>query len=157
MESALWTVHSRDLIHYAAGLIGPTEAEDVVSSVFLRIMERQGFSSIDDPRRYLFRAVLNECRMRFRRVSRQRMLYLGNLDVVLPPELHPEVFEAVMTLPIQQRAAIYLVYWEDLSVDDTATLMDISPGTVKRYLHLARRKLRPWLESHVPEGASHAE
>jgi RNA polymerase sigma-70 factor (ECF subfamily) len=49
---------------------------------------------------------------------------------------------AVAALPARQRAAVFLRYWEDLSVDEVAQHMGTRPGTVKRYLHLARRSLK---------------
>jgi len=45
-------------------------------------------------------------------------------------------------LPARQRAAVYLVYWGDETIERTATLMGAAPGTVKRYLHMARRRLK---------------
>ena len=53
-----------------------------------------------------------------------------------------EILAAVLRLPAQQRAATYLVYWADQSITDTSRLMGLRPGTVKRYLFLARRNLR---------------
>lgn len=62
-------------------------------------------------------------------------------------EQQPEVLAAVLALPVRQKAATYLVYWEGLSVQETARLMGIRPGTVKRYLYLARRVLKGALDA----------
>ncbi len=63
-------------------------------------------------------------------------------------DAHPEVTAAVLGLPPQQRAATYLVYWADQSIQETAALMGVRPGTVKRYLHLARRRIKGVLDAH---------
>jgi DNA-directed RNA polymerase specialized sigma24 family protein len=49
-------------------------------------------------------------------------------------------------LPLQQRAAIYLVYWEGCEPTEAARLLGVQPGTLRRYLHLAREKLRRYLD-----------
>jgi RNA polymerase sigma-70 factor (ECF subfamily) len=67
----------------------------------------------------------------------------------VPVDPQPEVLEAVLALPLGQRAATFLVYWADLSVAGTAELMGVRPGTVKRYLHLARAKLEGVLDEQV--------
>ena len=60
--------------------------------------------------------------------------------------MRPDVFTAVVGLPERQRAAVYLTYWRDLPVQEVAALMGCRPGTVKRYLHLARHRLRGTLQ-----------
>jgi RNA polymerase sigma-70 factor (ECF subfamily) len=60
----------------------------------------------------------------------------------------PEVYAAVAGLPAQQRAATYLVYWLDMSIADAARTMGVRAGTVKRYIHLARKTLEGILDAH---------
>lgn len=141
-DEALYNKHKDDLIRYATVLVGPADAEDVLSAVVVRVLERRALSDLDNARAYLFRSVLNEARGRARRknppVTSDRPEYI--------PEQDFEVAAAIRQLPPRQRAAIYLVYWEDRSVEETARLMGAGPGTIKRYLHLARNKLRGVLE-----------
>lgn len=146
-DADIWLKCKDDLVRYAAVLVGPAEAEDVVSTVFLRVLDRRRLDDLEDARRYLFRAVLNESRTRgSRRSSRP-----GFVDVVVPPpsDPQPEILDAVLSLPMRQRAATFLVYWADLSVAEAAEMMATRPGTVKRYLHLARQKLKGVLDEHV--------
>lgn len=142
-DETIFRKNSGDLVRYAAVLVGPAEAEDVVSEVVLRILERRRLQDLDDARPYLFRAVLNECKTRLAR--RRTVFDASALEEMAAPtsgaDTHPEVTEAVLALPPQQRAATYLVYWADMSVAETSDLMGVRPGTVKRYLHLARRRI----------------
>lgn len=138
-DEALWNKHREELIRYATLLVGPDEAEDVLSTVVLRVLQRRSLTDLDDPRPYLFRGVLNESRSVGRRRSRRPV------DVVsdeLPRYVDPGVLDAVRALPERQRAAVYLTYWRDLPVAETASLMGCRSGTVKRYLHLARLRLK---------------
>jgi DNA-directed RNA polymerase specialized sigma24 family protein len=146
-EAEIWLACKDDLVRYAAVLLGPRDAEDVVSTVVVRVLGGRRLGDLEDARRYLFKSVLNECRTR---AVRQREGF-GLVDLPEPPpaDPQPEVFEAVMSLPVAQRAATFLVYWADLSIGETARLMGTRPGTVKRYLHLARGKLKGVLDERV--------
>jgi len=145
-DSEIFRKHKDDLVRYAAALVGPDTAEDVVSAVVLRLLERKSLGDLDDARAYLFRAVLNQSR----NVAGRRRHHVDLIDVPGPPtsEPTPEVISAVLGLPVRQRAATFLVYWADMSVDETARLMGARPGTVKRYLRLARRTLKGALDEH---------
>jgi len=135
-----------DLIRYATVLVGPTGAEDVVSTVVLRVLARKRLQDLDEPRAYLFRAVLNESKTRLSR--RRTHLSTSEVGMVPADDPEPDILQAVLELPAQQRAATYLVYWAGMTVAETAGLMGIRPGTVKRYLYLARNSLKGVLDEH---------
>lgn len=137
-DESIYTKHKDDLIRYASVLVGAADAEDVLSTVILRVLERRSLADLEDARAYLFRAVLNEARGKARRK-----------EIALPaerpswlPERDHQVAAGLRSLPPRQRAAVYLVYWEDQTVAEAAKTMGTRPGTIKRYLHLARRKLK---------------
>lgn len=143
-DASIWRKHQEELVRYATILVGPDHAEDVLSNVVVRVMNRRGsLASLDDARPYLFRAVLNESRNHVRRRSRPSV-WVSSVD--MPVEIRPDVIAAVGSLPARQRAAVYLTYWRDLRIKDVAELMGCRPGTVKRYLFLARRRLKETLE-----------
>lgn len=139
-DEAIYTKLKDDLIRYATAVVGPNHADDVLSTVMVRVLRRRSLSSLDDPRAYLFRAVLNESRGVLRRKPLNPLPAPEFSDGI--PEPDWGVVAAVAGLPARQRAAVFLRYWEDLTVEDIAVLIGTRPGTVKRYLHLARRKLK---------------
>lgn len=61
------------------------------------------------------------------------------------------VSRALLGLTAQQRLAVALRYWDDMTVSEVAAAMRVKPGTVKRYLHDAAEVLRPLLGDHVEE------
>jgi RNA polymerase sigma-70 factor (sigma-E family) len=63
---------------------------------------------------------------------------------------------ALRRLPPRQRAAIVLRYWEDLSVEQTAQLLDCSTGTVKSQCARGLRSLREELNEAVEPRAEGA-
>ena len=56
---------------------------------------------------------------------------------------------AVHGMPVQQRAETDLVYWAGHPVAETAELMGVGAGTVKRYLSLARNRLKGVLHART--------
>ncbi len=142
-DEAIYTKVKDDLIRYATVLVGPDDAEDVVSVVVLRALRRRSLAELDEPRAYLFRAVLNEARGVHRRRRPVHSLAEGS---TWDPEPDDAVVRAIRALPDRQRAAVYLVYWEDLTIEEAARTLGTRTGTVKRYLHLARKSLRGVLQ-----------
>lgn len=57
-------------------------------------------------------------------------------------ELHERVLDAVNALSPENRAATLMFYYDGLTLDEIATLLDISVGAVKGRLHKARARLR---------------
>jgi RNA polymerase sigma-70 factor (sigma-E family) len=81
---------------------------------------------------------------------------LPDRPVVESDSDRPLVLEALRALPPRQRAVVVLRFYEDLSVEQTATALGINAGTVKSQTSHAMAKLRSLLgESVIPEGANH--
>ena len=138
-NTEVYAKYRDELLRYATALVGPNDAEDVVSTVVLRTIRRRRLDQLENPRGYLLKAVLNEARGLGRRRNHSRLP--DELEQVAPPDL-VEVLDALWQLPVRQRAATYLYYWESAPVVEIAETMGIGSGTVKRYLHLARRRLK---------------
>ena len=58
-----------------------------------------------------------------------------------------DLWKAVRSLPEQQRDAVLLVYGEDMSHAEAATIMGCSENTVSWHVHEARKRLRILLEA----------
>jgi len=137
-------------MRFAASLVGAEDADDVVSEAVVRTLRGGPLASLDNPRAYLMQAVLNTARERGRPLTRERAAACGHAGMreavpVVSVE-SPELTETVMRLPVRQRAAVFLVYFEDLAPSDAAHVLGVRPATLRRYLLLARRKLRGWLD-----------
>lgn len=63
-----------------------------------------------------------------------------------PPLDRDRLRHAIVALPPEQRAAIALFHFEELSVAEVAVALNVPVGTVKTRLMHARRKLRAALE-----------
>jgi RNA polymerase sigma-70 factor (ECF subfamily) len=138
-DSVLFSRLRPELLRYANALVGPSEGEDVVMTVVERTLRRTLLGDLDNAKGYLLKAILNEARGRGRRAA---TVQLGDVLTEGADPGMAEVIDVLMALPTRQRAAIYLHYWEGLPVAELADVMGVAGGTVKRYLHLARKKLK---------------
>lgn len=147
-NAEIYGKYADDLVRFATGLVGPSDAQDVVSNAVVRVMWSKRWPDVANYKAYLYQAVLNEARMHHRSTMRRRAREqrASGTDVIYPKEVRPEVLEAVGKLSAQQRAAIYLTYWEGLGVDEVAVRLGVRQGSVKRHLARGRAKLRGTLE-----------
>lgn len=144
-DEQVYRQYSQELTRYATGLVGPFDAPDVVSDACLRAFGSRVWPDVIDRRAYLYRVVFSVANDHHRRTLSRRLREMRVAVRETEPDpmaaLDFEVLEAVGRLSVQQRAAVYLTYWEDLSPEQTASRMGVSPGTVKRHLARARRRL----------------
>lgn len=138
------------LMRFAIALVGPDDAPDLVSEVVVGALSRGPLSSLESPQAYLMASVVNRARSRHRRSGQE-----NRRRSVLPLTSEPSddqittrlaVTDAINRLPVRQKAAVYLVYWADLDSREAGNHMGVRPATVRRYLHLAKRSLRRYLD-----------
>lgn len=143
-DAEIYEKHRDELTSFARVLVGRADAPDVVSAVVTRLLA-SGRSLVDlrDARSYLMRAVLNESRS----VLRKRREVAETDQPIHDPEYDDRVIAAVAGLPARQRAVTFLAYWEEMTSTEIGELLGMRPGTVRRYLHLAREKLRGVLDA----------
>lgn len=136
--------HAVELTRFATSLVGPTDAPDVVHDAVVSLISSGRLAEADNPRALMYRAVLAKAhsmhRSVFRRRSREQR-FAASLTAV-DPERDPEVTAALVRLSPQQRACVWLAYWEDLDVARIAARLGIAEGTVKSHLARARERLR---------------
>ncbi len=126
-------------------------AEDLTHDAFVRAVGR--LAHMRDPGAfgaYLRRAVVNEARMHFRRrgVERAYLRRESSARQVAPsPTVHDietrdVLRQALLSLPIRQRMAVVLRFYEDLSDGQTAEIMRCRPGTVRSLVSRGLATLR---------------
>jgi RNA polymerase sigma factor (sigma-70 family) len=160
--TALYAEHALGLVRLAVVVIGDrAAAEDIVQDAFLGLYRRwDQLPDMTAPLAYLRVSVMNGCRTALRRRSRLGLWSGagsgGDLDEAVPAGLgapagltesaeasvllgeeQRTVAAALWKLPRRQREAVVLRYYLDLSVEETAQVMGVSPGTVKSATHRA--------------------
>ena len=128
-------------------------AEDLLQVALLRTARRWS-TARQAPESYVRKVLLNLSRDRVRRLMRRprEKPLVSFLDTVGAVGSHDHrvaerrvVVEALARLPIRQRQVIVLRYFEDRTVEQTAGLLDMPPGTVKSYTSRALARLRELL------------
>ena len=145
----LYRAHAPAALRFALMLTGERElSEDLVQEAFVRVAAKlDALREPDAFGAYLTRAVANLAKSHFRHqqvVARhERSVDVRSL-VVHPAEViaSDALLVALRRLPMRQRAAIVLRYYNDASHDDIARILDIPLGTVKSLLSRALAKLR---------------
>lgn len=120
------------------------DAEDVTQNVLLKLWKHR--NTLTDPvhiDKWLTRVTVNECRslLRFRRDS-VCFEDIESLCAAPVSEQEQELISIVLRLPKEQRVAVHLYYYEELSVREIANLLHISENAVKKRLSRARETLR---------------
>ena len=118
-------------------------AQDLAGAAMLRAWERWDDGTIESPTAWVYRVAINLVRQRLRR----HLLELRSLqhrvdEIAATPEVDAPIWRAVAALPARQRTAIALRYLADLTQQDVAAAMAISPGTAAATLAAARRNIR---------------
>ena len=148
VDEELYRKYSPELIRFAAAMVGPTDADDVVSAAFLRALSSRYWPTVTEHRAYLYRAVLNEARQGGR-TSRRRLareLAVARPDHVEADALRVDMADALAALSVQQRAVMFLTYWFEMSTAETAATLDMSQRSTERLLSSARFRLRRSLQ-----------
>lgn len=137
---------------HAHRLLGdPEQAREAVQESWAEIV--RGLARLRDHAAFpawAYRIVSRNCAKGIARAQRRRRLVEALATEPAAEPAEPTDYErlrsAVRALPPEQRAAVALFYFENLSIADIAIALDVPAGTVKTRLMHARRKLRNTLE-----------
>lgn len=116
-------------------------AEDVVQTAFATAQPR--WDQVEDPLPYLKRAVVNQVKDAQRRWyrSQRHREHHATPQSVLPPEVD-ETWQLIASLPLHQRAAVVLHYYEDLPLTEVAEILGRPASTVRSDHRRALDRLR---------------
>ncbi|HEX5014824.1 MAG TPA: RNA polymerase sigma factor [Candidatus Limnocylindrales bacterium] len=127
----------------------PEAAGDAVQATLVDIW--RDLPSLRDPDRmdaWAHRIVVNRCRSHLRKTRRlPAIVDLLEADRAAPSEdlsleFRDELERAFARLSCDHRAVLVLVYFRDLTLQQSAALLGISVGTVKSRLFAARQAMR---------------
>lgn len=126
-----------------------SDAEDLYQEVFLRYLTKApAFTSEDHRKAWLLRVAVN-CANRFHTAPwRKRTEPLSEALSVPAPE-GEDLWEELRRLTEKDRTVLHLYYYEDMTTEEIAQMLDRNPATVRSQLLRARAKLKKLL---VEEG-----
>jgi RNA polymerase sigma-70 factor (sigma-E family) len=143
-----WARARQDSLVRAAYLLTGdfARAEDLVQEALIKAALRWDTLRDGQPEAWIRTVIYRDHVSWWRRTRRERLTAdppeavrsspIGDADVAV------SLRAALRTLTPKQRANLVLRYVEDLSVDETARVRVVTPGTVKRQAAVARQRLR---------------
>lgn len=172
-DGSAWEVlvrrHQEPAFRLAYLLVGNrAEAEDVTQEAFLRAYKAiERFDSSRPFRPWLLAITANLARNKKRSIGRyfaavmrfrdqvqkpQKDLELNRLENQVTHQLEAQrLWKAIQKLDDKDQQIIYLRYFLDLPVSETAETLDIAQGTVKSRLSRALGRLQKIIEVEFPE------
>ncbi|WP_029503093.1 sigma-70 family RNA polymerase sigma factor [Lachnoclostridium phytofermentans] len=136
-------------------------SEDIFQDVFIKVNKHlhtfQGNSSI---KTWILRITINTCKDYLKSAYHRKIVPMedfiedsivseSEFDVIEREETIHTVKEAVMALPEHYRSVILCVYYEELSMEEAAKVLELPVGTVKSRLARAKEKLKEFMEGRV--------
>lgn len=162
-EAASWydQYHGQLLRFLARNLGEGADSQDLAQEVFLRVLRIEDPDLIRHPRAYLYRVAINviqEWRLRDRRYP----VHEGFDYTDIPDEREPaadlearersqRVNAAIAALPPMYRAVLVLRVHQELTYNEVAEHLGVTPRMVKRYLVKAYAQLRERLADDARE------
>jgi RNA polymerase sigma-70 factor, ECF subfamily len=155
---ALFDRHATVVFRYLVRRVGVDDAEGLLGEVFRVAFEKRATYDGERPnaRPWLY-GIATNLLARHRRSEMRRIRATARLMARQYPssdpadevaatvdamELWPQVADAVAQLPEEERDALLLYVWEELSYQEIAAAMAVPVGTVKSRLNRAREHLR---------------
>ena len=156
--SAYVRARQKTFARFAYLLTGdPYSAEDLVQSALAKVYAKwDHISGLESPDAYVRKIMVNEHTTWWRRTWRHRERTDSELIRVMDPAgadapAHDsELWAHVRSLAPQQRAAVVLRYYEDLTEAQTAEILGVSVGTVKSHTSRALSSLRRSMKEVTP-------
>ncbi len=135
---------------------GRDEAEEVLQAAYLKVLEGTArFDGRSSLRTWFFSVVRRTAwERRRRRWAREQLLERWFVRRPEPvAELDPEraadrsessrrLLEAVAGLPGRQREVLHLVFYQDLTIEEAASVLKISLGTTRTHFDRGKARLR---------------
>lgn len=148
--------YGNELVRLAYSYVKDTEvAKDIVQNAFIKCYKNLDLYRFDaQVKTWLYRITINECKDYLRswnyKMVQVRSFINESTRSILPSTEksvidnynNEEMKGNIFSLPKVYREVIYLYYYESLTTEEIANVLDISVNTVKTRLRRARQKLK---------------
>jgi len=156
---AFYEAEYRGMVRLAVAVVGRRDvAEELVQDAFVTLHGRwDQVSKYASPEGWLRRVVINRSMSALRRRAVEVRL-LGRLSRLRErhselPAVEGEIWQSVAALPKRQAQVIALMFVDDLTVTEIATVLECEENTVRTHLRRARQSLAARLGVEDEEGS----
>ena len=146
----LFELYHYDIYRLAYSFTGShQDAEDVVQSTFLKLLEKQPGLQSGKEKAWLMQVTANHCRNILKSSWKKRTdVFNLNVHETFESAEQTELFFAVMELPAKERVAVHLHYYEGYSMEEIAEILKLSSSAISMRLHRARKHLKQFLKEN---------
>lgn len=138
-------------------------AEDIFQDVFIKVNQKlstfEGNSSI---KTWIIRITINTAKDFLKSAWNRRVVPMmeyqedtiisdSDYESVENEDSNNMIMEAVLSLPVKYKDVILSVYYNDMTIAETAEHLNLPEGTIKSRLSRARQKLKDGLEGRVSD------
>lgn len=137
-------------------------AEDIFQDVFLKVNQKlhtfEGKSSI---KTWIIRITINTCKDYLKSAWNKRVTPIteyqeqtlreekDEFDEVERKEDSRMIRNVIMELPDIYKEVVILVYYQEMTISEVASVLKVAEGTIKSRLARAKEKLRIYLEGRI--------
>jgi RNA polymerase sigma factor (sigma-70 family) len=128
--------------------------EDSIQDLFMELWNNRGrLGEVTNVKYYLFKALRRKIIYKLSLLSRLPASDIDSFEIELSHKSHylseqinhdirEKMIQMVNTLTAKQKESIFLIYYEELSYEEAALIMELKVKTVYNLIHLAISKLR---------------
>lgn len=130
------------------------DTEDIFQTVFLKYaLSSVLFESAEHEKAWILRVTVNACKDLLKSFFRSRTVSLDDImeQPAVMPQDHREVLEAVLSLPVKYKDAVYLHYYEGYTAPEISRILGKNVNTVCTILNRSKQLLREKLGGEEDE------
>jgi len=128
--------------------------EDSIQDLFMELWnQREGISDVTHVKSYLFKSLRRKIIYKLSILARLPLSEIDAFEITLSHKSHylsqqinsdirDKIIQLINTLTAKQKEAIFLIYYEELSYEEAALIMELKVKTVYNLIHLAISRLR---------------
>ncbi|MDA1816564.1 sigma-70 family RNA polymerase sigma factor [Bacillus cereus] len=152
--------YGQEVLQFVYSYVNNKEvAEDVTQDIFVKCYKSlHTYKGNSNLKTWLWRIAINHCKDYLKSwynkkviVTEDDFTYMESQkesveQIVIQNAEDSRLASAVMSLPIKYREVIYLFYYEELSIKEIATVIEVKGNTIKTRLKKAKELLKKGLE-----------
>jgi RNA polymerase sigma factor (sigma-70 family) len=152
--------YGNELVRLAFSYVKDTEiAKDMVQNTFIKCYKNlESFRFDAQIKTWLYRITINECKdylksWNYKMVQVKSFINETTKSILPSTEKtvidkynHEEIKDTILSLPKVYREVVYLYYYDSLTTEEIANVLDVSVNTVKTRLRRAKQRLESMIK-----------
>ena len=138
-------------------------AEDIFQDVFIKVNKKLStFEGKSNIKTWIIRITINTCKDFLKSAWKRRVIPMmeyqedaivsdTDYDEVEKQDTKDLIYQAVQSLPDKYKDVVLCVYYQEMTIPETAHVLAVAEGTVKSRLSRARQKLKTVLEGRISD------